>query len=56
MFAENKNGLEGTCVYKPHLFDTKTIDRLIRDFQNVLEHMVANPALPISAIPIARLL
>ena len=31
-------GLVGTCVYKPHLFGARTIDRLLRDFQEVLEH------------------
>jgi acyl-CoA synthetase (AMP-forming)/AMP-acid ligase II len=50
MLRESRNGLVGTCVYKPHLFGVKTIDRFIRDFQKVLEQMVAKPELPISAI------
>jgi acyl-CoA synthetase (AMP-forming)/AMP-acid ligase II len=51
MLRESSHGLVGTCVYKPHLFGAKTIDRLLRDFQQVLEHMVMQPERPISAIP-----
>jgi non-ribosomal peptide synthetase component F len=51
MLRESTQGLVGTCVYKPHLFGAKAIDRLLRDFQQVLEHMVTQPERPISAIP-----
>jgi hypothetical protein len=47
-------GLVGSCVYKPHLFDATTIDRLLRDFQSVLEQMVTQPERPISAIRVPR--
>ena len=47
-------GLVGSCVYKPHRFDTTTIDRLLRDFQSVLEQMVTQPERPISAIRVPR--
>ncbi len=50
MLRESTQGLVGTCVYKPHLFGTKTIDRLLRDFQQVLEQMMMQPERPISAI------
>ena len=50
MLRESAHGLVGTCVYKPHLFGAKTIDRLLRDFQEVLEQMVTQPERPISAI------
>jgi Condensation domain/AMP-binding enzyme/Phosphopantetheine attachment site/AMP-binding enzyme C-terminal domain len=50
MLSETAHGLIGTCVYKPHLFGVKAIDRLLRDFQEVLEHMVTQPEQPISAI------
>jgi hypothetical protein len=40
--------LVGTCVYKPHLFRARTIDRLLRDFQEVLELMTTQPERPIS--------
>ena len=42
--SESTQGLVGTCVYKPHSSQAcETIDRLLRDFQKVLEHMVAQP-------------
>jgi non-ribosomal peptide synthetase component F len=43
MLNEGTDGLVGTCVYKPHLFSAKMIDRLLRDFQEVLEQMVTQP-------------
>jgi non-ribosomal peptide synthetase component F len=53
MLHESAHGLVGTCVYKPHLFTALTIDRLLRDFRGVLEHMVTQPG-PISTICISR--
>ena len=53
MLRESAQGLVGTCVYKPHLFGAETIDRLLRDFQQVLERMVMQPERPISAIPVS---
>ena len=50
MLQESIHGLLGSCVYKPHLFDVMTIDRLLRDFQSVLEQMVTQPERPISEI------
>ena len=50
MVHESTDGLMGSCVYKPHLFDAMTIDRLLRNFQSVLEQMVTQPERPISAI------
>jgi hypothetical protein len=50
MVHENAHGLTGSCVYKPHLFGAKAIDRLLRDFRSVLEQMVTQPERPISAI------
>jgi non-ribosomal peptide synthetase component F len=50
MLRENADGLGGCCVYKPHLFGAKTIDRLLQDFEGVLDHMVTQPERPISAI------
>jgi hypothetical protein len=40
--------LVGTCVYKPFLFRARTIDRLLRDFEEVLERMTTHPERPIS--------
>jgi hypothetical protein len=50
MFREGADGLTGSCVYKPHLFDAATIDRLLRDFRVVLERTMAEPERPISTI------
>jgi non-ribosomal peptide synthetase component F len=46
---ESAQGLVGACIYKPYLFDAKSIDRLLREFRKVLENMVAYPERPISA-------
>jgi acyl-CoA synthetase (AMP-forming)/AMP-acid ligase II len=54
MLHESGQGLMGTCVYKPHLFSAMTINCLLRDFQEVLEQMVAQPERPISAIRVSR--
>jgi acyl-CoA synthetase (AMP-forming)/AMP-acid ligase II len=54
MLRESANGLVGSCVYKPHLFGARTIDRLLRDFRAVPEHMVTQPERPISTIPALR--
>ncbi|NOJ39987.1 condensation domain-containing protein [Bradyrhizobium australiense] len=53
MLRESPHGLAGTCVYKPHLFQAATIDRLLRDFQEVLARMTAHPEQPISTICVA---
>jgi len=42
-------------VYKPHLFSADAIDRLLGDFQQVLEHMIVQPERPISAIPVSAI-
>ena len=48
MLRESPDGLAGTCVYKPHLFQAGTIDTLLRDFQEVLKRMMTEPEQPIS--------
>jgi non-ribosomal peptide synthetase component F len=53
MLRETAQGLVGTCVYNPHLFNVQTIDRLLRHFQEVFECMLMEPERPISAIPIS---
>jgi hypothetical protein len=50
MFKERNNGLVATCVYKPHIFTAGTINRLLRDFEEVLTRMVTEPSRPISSI------
>jgi hypothetical protein len=51
---ESADGLAGQCVYKPHLFSSSTIGRLLRDFEGVLEQMAAQPECPISTIRTLR--
>jgi acyl-CoA synthetase (AMP-forming)/AMP-acid ligase II/acyl carrier protein len=53
MFRESTRGLVGTCVYKPQLFDFEDIDRLLRDLQQVLEHVITQPERPISMIEVS---
>jgi non-ribosomal peptide synthetase component F len=52
MLRESSQGLIGTCVYKPHLFATETIDRMLEHFEQVLENMIVQPEQPVSAIPV----
>jgi hypothetical protein len=47
--VESRSGLVGTCIYKPSLFSAREIDRLLQDFERVIEQMVAQPDRPISA-------
>ena len=54
MLRESNKGLVGTCVYKPHLFGARNVDRLLQDFRQVIEHMVTQPEHLISAIPAFR--
>jgi non-ribosomal peptide synthetase component F len=51
---ETAQGLVGSCIYKPHLFGAKWIDRLLADFQRILEQMASEPERRISTIRISR--
>ena len=51
---ETAQGLVGSCIYKPHLFGSKWIDRLLADFQRILEQMVSEPERRISTIRFVR--
>jgi acyl-CoA synthetase (AMP-forming)/AMP-acid ligase II len=53
--VESSLGLAGTCIYKPNLFSANEIDRLLQDFESVIEQMVAQPARPISAIRVLEM-
>jgi len=53
MLRESPDGLVGTCVYKPYLFQAGTIDRLLRHFQEVLKRMTMQPERPISEIRVS---
>ena len=51
---DTSKGLVGTCAYKPHLFGAEAVDRLLQDFQVVLECMILQPERPISVIAASR--
>jgi acyl-CoA synthetase (AMP-forming)/AMP-acid ligase II len=55
MLHESAQGLVGSCVYKPYLFSVGSIDRLLGDFQEVLDHLVTWPERSISTIRISRI-
>ncbi len=54
VLRESAQGLVGSCIYKPHLFGSKWIDRLLADLKKILERMVEEPERRISTIRIAR--
>ncbi len=51
---ETAQGLVGSCIYKPHLFGAKSIDRLLADFKKILEQMASEPERRISTIRFLR--
>jgi non-ribosomal peptide synthetase component F len=54
VLRESPMGLVGTCVYNSSLFVARTIDRLLREYQEVLEQMITHPERAISAIRLAE--
>jgi hypothetical protein len=54
VLRETAQGLMGSCIYKPHLFGAKSIDRLLADFKKILEWMVSEPERRIAKIRISR--
>jgi len=42
---ESPQGLEGSCVYQAALFDAPTIARLLEDYRQILECLIAQPEL-----------
>jgi non-ribosomal peptide synthetase component F len=50
MIHQRPQGLDGSCIYKTALFDAATIQRLLEDFQEVLERLVAQPEQQLSAL------
>ncbi len=51
---ETAQGLIGSCIYQPHLFGSKWIDRLLADLQEILEQMASEPERRISTIRFSR--
>jgi acyl-CoA synthetase (AMP-forming)/AMP-acid ligase II len=54
VLRETAQGLIGSCIYQPHLFGSTWIDRLIADFQKILEQMASEPERRISTIRFSR--
>ena len=54
VLRETAQGLIGSCIYKPHLLGSKSIDRLLADFKIILERMVEEPERRISTIRLSR--
>jgi non-ribosomal peptide synthetase component F len=50
MMRETPHGLTGSCIYKTALFEATTIKRLLRDFQEILARLVAQPEQPLSTL------
>ena len=49
---ESADGLQGRAEYSTDLFDATTIARLVAQFQQVLESVVATPDLPLDRLPL----
>ena len=49
---ETPTGLRGRMEYNTDLFDEATIERMLEHYQVLLEAAVANPALPVSELPL----
>jgi amino acid adenylation domain-containing protein len=47
---DSPQGLAGSCIYRTALFDATTVHRLLRDFQHVLAHFVAQPEQPLATL------
>jgi len=54
VLRETAQGLVGSCIYKPHFFGAKWIDRLLADFQGILKQMASEPERRISTIRFSR--
>jgi acyl-CoA synthetase (AMP-forming)/AMP-acid ligase II len=54
VLRESAQGLVGSCIYQPHLFSSKWIDRLLADFKKILEQMASEPEQRISTIRFSR--
>jgi len=51
---ESPQGLEGACVYQTALFDASTVTRLLEDYQQILERLVAQPELRLATLRARR--
>jgi len=51
---ESPQGLEGSCVYQTALFDAPTVTRLLEDYRQVLECLIAQPELRLATLRARR--
>ena len=51
---ESPQGLEGLCIYQTALFDASTVTRLLEDYQQVLERLIAQPELRLATLRARR--
>ena len=51
---ESPQGLEGSCTYQTALFDAPTITRLLEDYRQVLERLIAQPELHLASLRARR--
>ena len=49
---ETAQGLRASLEYNTDLFDAETIDRMLRNFETLLDGIVANPQRPLSDLPL----
>ncbi|HEY7492621.1 MAG TPA: amino acid adenylation domain-containing protein [Candidatus Tectomicrobia bacterium] len=51
---QRPQGLTGWCIYKTALFEAATIQRMLEDFQRVLERLVTQPEQPLLTLQALR--
>ena len=51
---ESSQGLDGLCIYKTALFDATTITRMLEDYQQTLDRLIAQPELLLSSLRAQR--
>jgi len=50
--TEKEDGIDGSFVYGTSLFDKATMDRMVQDFQVLLESIADGPSRPIDELPL----
>ncbi|MEI8238186.1 MAG: amino acid adenylation domain-containing protein [Actinomycetota bacterium] len=50
--SKTADGIEGFCSYNTALFDSSTIERLVANFEVLLDHAVAHPDDDIGSLPV----
>ncbi|MFO0758291.1 MAG: non-ribosomal peptide synthase/polyketide synthase [Byssovorax sp.] len=50
--SEGKDGLQGTAIFDAERFEPATVERMMLAFRMLLEGAVADPSLPVAALPL----